>query len=155
MKIRLATETDLPTLARLYQQTVRVHAPAFYTPAQTAEWASFGADSQRFRHFILGVTTYVAEEATGLLGFAGFSGRGHIASVYVRHDWVRRGIGSRLLARVLSQAQQQGITRLYTEASEFSLGLFQKFGFSLYDTEWVDRGGVQFERYLLERIQLP
>ena len=42
------------------------------------------------------------------------------------------------------------MTRLYAEASEFSLGLFKKFSFRLYGTEIVNRQGVEFERYLME-----
>ena len=42
------------------------------------------------------------------------------------------------------------MARLYAEASEFSLGLFKKFGFHVYDTEVVDRQGVQFYRHLVE-----
>ncbi|WP_265584584.1 MULTISPECIES: hypothetical protein [unclassified Coleofasciculus] len=40
---------------------------------------------------------------------------------------------------------------LYAEASEFSLGLFKKVSFHIYDTEMVERQGVQFKRYLVEQ----
>ena len=49
-------------------------------------------------------------------------------------------------------ARTHHIQRLYAEASEFSLGLFKKFGFRLYDTELVNREGVQFTRYLVELL---
>jgi putative acetyltransferase len=152
MKIRTATEADLPTLAALYRDTVLVNAPEHYTLAQTEDWAAVDGASPRFRQFILGVTTYVAVDDTGLLGFAGIGDNGYVASVYVRHDCLHRGIGSVLIQAVLAHAQEKQIQRLYAEASEFSLGLFQKFGFSQYDTEVVDRNGVQFTRYLVERV---
>ena len=151
MTIRLATASDLPELSELCYQTVSVHAPQYYTPAQTRMWASFALDTDRFRHFILDVTTYLAIDDSGILGFAGIGEEGHIASAYVRQDCIRQGVGSRLMQSVLDYAQKQDMQRLYAEASEFSLGLFQKFGFHLYDTELVDRQGVAFERYLVER----
>jgi putative acetyltransferase len=56
-----------------------------------------------------------------------------------------------IMQTVLEHAQNQSMGRLYAEASKFSLGLFKKFGFCLYDTEVVDRSGVQFKRYLVEK----
>ncbi|NEP18897.1 MAG: GNAT family N-acetyltransferase [Leptolyngbya sp. SIO4C1] len=151
MQIRLAQEADLPTLAALYRQTVFAWGPQHYTLAQTAAWASFAADAAQFRAFILEVTTFVACDRASILGFAGIDSNGHIASVYVRHDCLHQGIGSALMQTVLDHAQETGLQRLYAEASEFSLGLFQKFDFHRYDTEIVERKGVQFERYLVER----
>jgi putative acetyltransferase len=152
VQIRLVHETDLPALATLYRETVLVNAPQYYTPAQTAMWASFGQMGPDFQQFILGVTTYVAADDRGLVGFAGLGLDGHVASAYVRHDCLSQGIGSALMATVLEQAQVQRMQRLYGEASEFSLGLFQAFDFRLYDTEVVNRDGVQFKRYLMERM---
>lgn len=152
MNLRTATAADLPTLATLYRETVLVNAPQFYSAAQTEAWAAVEAGSPRFRQFILEVTTYVAEDDTGMLGFSGIGDDGHVASVYVRHDCLHQGIGSVLMQAVLTHARSKQIPRLYAEASEFSLGLFTKFGFSLYDTEVVGHNGVEFTRHLVERI---
>ena len=151
MNIRLASEADLPTLAQLYRQTVLVNAPQYYSAAQTRMWAAAPADADHFHRFVLAANTFVAESDRGILGFAGIREDGHVASAYVRHDCIRQGIGSALMQAVLSYAQSRNIGRLYAEASEFSLGLFKKFGFRLYDTEVVMRQGVEFERYLVER----
>ncbi|MBD1915578.1 MULTISPECIES: GNAT family N-acetyltransferase [Cyanophyceae] len=152
MNIRTAIEMDLPALATLFRETVLSNGPQHYSPAQVEAWAAVDAASPRFHQFILGVTTFVAENDTAILGFAGIGDDGYVASTYVRHDCLHRGIGSVLMQAVLTHAQEKQIQRLYAEASEFSLGLFQKFGFSQYDTEVVDRNGVQFTRYLVERV---
>jgi len=151
MDIRQAQASDLPELAALYRQTVWATAPQKYTPAQTQAWASSADDRNSFCQFILEVTTYVIQDETGILGFAGIATDGHISSVYVRSDRIHQGIGSALMEKLLEHANNQGMQRLYSEASEFSLGLFLKFGFRLYGTEMVDRQGVQFKRYLLEK----
>jgi putative acetyltransferase len=152
MQLRLATEADLSNLAALYRDTVLLNAPQHYTPAQTEAWAAVDADSVQFRQFILAVTTYVAEDGTGIVGFAGIGDDGHVASAYVRHDRLHRGIGSTLMQAVLAHAQEKQLSRLYAEASAFSLGLFKKFGFHQYDTEVVDHNGVQFTRFLVEHL---
>ena len=151
MNIRHASETDLPALAQLYRQTVLVNAPQYYSPAQTQMWAAAPAQTDHFHTFVLAGITFVAENDTGILGFSGIRADGHVISAYVRHDCLRQGVGSALMQAVLGYAQSQEIRRLYAEASEFSLGLFKKFGFRLYNTEVVVRQGVEFERYLVER----
>ena len=150
MNIRVANPSDLLELSTLFRQTVLVNAPEYYTPAQIESWAASSLDTAHFRRFIFGVTTFVATDKTGILGFAGISNDGHVASVYVRYDSLHQGVGSTLMQTVLRYARQHTMQRLYAEASEFSLGLFNKFGFQLYDTEVVERQGVEFERYLVE-----
>lgn len=152
MNIRVAEVADVPELAVLYRQTVLTHGPQHYTPEQTRAWAASAAVTDSFRAFILGVTTYVAEDDTGLVGFAGIGTDGHIASIYVRCDRLRQGIGAILMQTLLDHAQHHRLPRLYAEASEFSLGLFQRFGFQCYDTERVTRQGIKFRRYLMEKI---
>jgi putative acetyltransferase len=151
MLIRLAQETDLAELAALYQQSVRVVAPQHYTPEQTHMWAASVSDAAHFCRFILDATTYVAEDHTGIVGFAGIADSGHITATYVRHDCIRQGIGSTLMEVILEHASSHQIQRLYSEASEFSVGLFKKFGFRVYDIEVIERQGVEFQRYLMER----
>lgn len=150
MNIRLAQESDLSGLATLYRETVLVHAPQHYSPAQTNVWASSSSDAEHFHRFIFSVTTYVAEDESGALGFAGIGNDGHVLSAYVRQDCIGQGIGSSLMQQVLDHAHTHHIPRLYAEASEFSLGLFKKFGFHVYDNERVVRQGVEFNRYLVE-----
>ncbi len=151
MNIRIGYESDIPELAKLYQQTVLAIAPQCYSQAETQMWASFPSDIPSFRQFILQATTFIATDETGILGFAGIAEDGHVTSAYVRCDRIRQGIGSTLMQTLLDYAKSHNIQRLYAEASEFSLGLFKKFGFHIYDTEIVDRQGVQFKRYLVER----
>ncbi len=89
MNIRLANESDLPALAALYRQTVLENALEHYTPEQTETWASFALDTEHFRSLILDVNTFVAFDDSEVLGFAGISADGHVASVYVRGDHLR------------------------------------------------------------------
>lgn len=152
MNIRQAEEKDLAALADLYRETVLAIAPQRYTPAQTEAWAGCGTNNDRFRHFILEATTYVVEDETGIVGFAGIEKNGHVSSAYVRSDRIHQGIGSKLMQILLDHAAQHHIVRLYGEASEFSLGLFKKFGFQLYATELFDLKGTTFTRYLVERL---
>ncbi len=149
--IRLATVADVPQLARLYYETVIHNGGQHYTEAQTQAWASFAHDQTAFAQFVTAVTTFLLEADGDILGFAGLAPDGHVTAIYVRSDRLGQGIGSRLMETLLSHADAEGIHRLYAEASKFSLGLFLKFGFQQFDIEVVDRNGVQFQRYLVEK----
>jgi putative acetyltransferase len=149
--LRLAQPADIPQLAQLYYETVVQNGGQYYTEAQIQAWANFARDEAAFAQFVDGVTTFVVEADGAILGFAGLARDGHVTAVYVRCDRIGQGIGSRLMETLLNHADTGGIHRLYAEASEFSLRLFLKFGFQQFDTEVIERDGVEFQRYLVEK----
>ena len=152
--IRTAEAADIFQLAQLYYETVRQHAPQHYTEAQTQAWANFALNQSQFAQLFTDATTFLMEDEGEILGFAGLASDGHVTAVYVRSDRLGQGIGSQLMTSLLERAKIQNIPRLYAEASEFSLGLFLKFGFHQFDSEIVERDGVQFHRYLVEKPDL-
>ena len=154
ISLRIAAAADVPQLAELFRVTVLQHGPQYYTAQQTAAWAAAADDRDRFQQFILSVTTYLAVNKSNILGFAGIGSDGYVASAYVHHRHLGQGVGSALMAQILDHAKRDRLPRLYCEASKFSVGLFTKFGFHLYATEVVERHGVTFERYLMEKLMI-
>ena len=145
--LRPATAADVPALAALYAETARALGAWCYTPGQVAAWASFGADTPAFRAYVLGADTWVAVDAEGrALGFSGIDAAGEVHSLYVRHDQVRRGLGSRLLALGLARAADRGIERFAAWATPFSRPVFERAGFTLVQRVVADYQGVVFER---------
>lgn len=71
-------------------------------------------------------------------------------SVYIERDWRGKGVGSRLLARLIELGQQLGYHKLVLSAfpwNEGGMALYRKFGFhtvGIYkeqgklDGKWVD-----------------
>lgn len=150
LTLRDAREADLADLARIYADAVSRLGPEHYAPDAVAAWSAFARDA-RFRDFILGPRTVVAEDDSGIVGFGGLGEDGHIASLYIRPDRARQGIGARILDELLRTGEALGIRRFHTEASEHSRPLFQRFGFEVVEVEVVERQGVQIERYRMER----
>lgn len=146
MRLREATAADVPALAALYAEAVRSVGPAHYAAAQVEAWAAF-ADEAGFRAFVLDPLTLVADDESGITGFAGLAADGHVTALYVRRDRMRCGLGSALLRAVIERAEEEGIGRLYTEASVFSRPVFERHGFRLDAVEVVERRGATFERY--------
>jgi len=154
--LRRAVPEDVPALAGLYADTARALGDWCYTPAQVTAWAGFGADTPAFRAYVLEPETWVAVDGDGvLLGFSGIDGAGEVRSLYVRHDGVRRGLGSRLLAHGLARAAERGIESLAAWATPFSLPVFERAGFVLVQRTMSDFEGVPFERLRVKRGPAP
>jgi putative acetyltransferase len=150
VRIREGSEADLPALAELYETSVRVLGPERYSPAHVDAWAAFARDREAFRAKVLESTCLVAEEGRVVVGFATLERDGVVGLLYVRADRARQGIGSALLAAAVDLAEERGL-RLRTIAGEFSRGLFERFGFTEYETEEKEHNGVVFRRFLMER----
>ena len=147
MRLRRADEDDLDTLATIYEETVRAEAPGHYTVSQVDAWASLADRDDDFRAFVLEPYTLVAEDDSGIVGFAGLHDDGHLASLFVRADRTRQGVGTALLQALLERGEMEGVETFRTEASEMSRGLFERFGFQLDSVEVVERGGETIPRY--------
>ena len=150
MQIRLATEDDLPALREVYRASVNAIGPSAYTAEQADAWAKT-VDSQVLVDLLRAGTTYVAERADRIAGFCTLEQDGRIALLYVLGEFSRQGIGSALLAWALEHTTLAPGVRPYAEASEFSLPLFQKFGFTLVETERSIWNGVEFLRYYMRK----
>lgn len=153
--IRPAVENDLPILGELFTQAVRKIGPKLYTPEQVAVWSSVPENADYFRKFIFSNTTFVMESDDGICGFSGISNAGRVASLYVRHDLNRSGVGSKLLCHVIAHAREEGVEQLWTEASKFSKPLFERHGFFLDRIVWVERKGVLFDHHIMRMSLLP
>lgn len=165
-RLRPARPADVPALAALYASVARRLGPACYTPEQVQAWAGFGADLTGFADYVLQADTWVAEadgaspaagsddalgRVTGQLGFSGINASGEVKSLYVRHDVMRRGLASQLLAQGLTRGQALGIRHFTAWATPFSLPVFRRAGFALLERVLVPFGGTMFERLRVAR----
>jgi L-amino acid N-acyltransferase YncA len=149
--VRWATAADLPALAALYAHSARTLGPQVYSARQVAAWISFAQDAPAFADYVLGASTWLAEDAAGPLGFCGIDAVGEVRSLYVRANATRAGLGSALLAHALDGARNQGQTRFAAWATPFSLPVFGRAGFALVCTAHGPFQGEIFERYRVAR----
>ncbi len=61
------------------------------------------------------------------------------------------GLASRLLGEIEIQARNRGMTRLYAEASEMALPVFQRAGFTLIGRRDFPIGGTPTHNYAVEK----
>ena len=147
---RRVAAADVLALAALYAHSARTLGPQVYSAEQVAAWQLFAQDAAAFADYVLGASTWLAEDAAGPLGFCGIDAQGEVRSLYVRAAAMRRGLGSALLAQALADAQQSGLSRFSAWATPFSLPVFHRAGFALVHTMHEPFQGTMFERYRVE-----
>jgi GNAT superfamily N-acetyltransferase len=148
--LRLATRSDTHSIDRLMKKSTREIFPAFYTAAQTE------ASVKHIAHVdpqLLDDGTYFVLEAEGELVACGgwsrrdklFSGSAdqeglvrlldpsseaaRVRAMFVRSDWTRRGLGTRILDACQDAARREGFRRLALMATLPGYELYLRYGF--------------------------
>jgi len=150
-ELRQARRDDVGALQRLIERSVRLLGPAWYTPEQIASALRymFGVDTQ----LIDDGTYYVAEHGTQVVAAGGWSRRrtlfggdqwkqgadapldpatepARIRAFFVDPGSTRRGLGSLLFDRCLTDARGAGFRRLELMATLPGEPLYVALGFT-------------------------
>lgn len=156
---RLATPADAAEIDALMKASIRAIFPAFYTPEQTA------AAEVHIGHvdpMLIEDGTYLVLEVPGegIVACGGWSRRdklfsgeaaqegrarlldpstepARIRAMFVRGDWTRRGLGTRILDACRDAARAEGFTTLALMATLPGLQLYERYGFRV-----VSRGPI-------------
>jgi putative acetyltransferase len=150
--IRPALESDFGAIGRVFHDAVRQIARRDYTEEQVRAWSprELGAEHWQRRTAKLEVRVAVLESVVA--GFIGFSHSGHIDLLFVRPEFVRRGIARASLLEAEGVLGQLGVETAWTEASLTARGFFQAMGYSAVREQRVCCGGVELQNYRMEKV---
>ncbi len=135
--IRLGTPADYPAVAAVYR-----HASLF----NDGDRDDLLAHPQ---HLVLGPEgldqgrTHVAEEDGAVVGFASWvqaEGSVDLEDLFVAPTWMRRGIATALVARVVDVLRSRGVLYLAVTANPHALGFYRAVGFDAVGTARTDFG---------------
>ena len=145
LRVRLATEADLPALHRLIPRSVRALSRGYYTMRRSTRSAVFGGcaadcgpqlcrDRRRAVVACGGVTGGAPVRGDQMKGEADplvdpARERARLRAFFVDPDWARRGIGSRLLDACVGAARAAGFRRLELAATLPGEPLYRAYGF--------------------------
>jgi GNAT superfamily N-acetyltransferase len=155
--LRLARPAEADVIDALMKASTADLFPAYYDPAQTASAVRHIASVDRT---LIADGTYFVLEADGELVACGgwsrrdklYTGSGEAAgdarlldpateaarvrAMFVRPDWTRRGLGTRILEACEGAARAEGFRRLALVATLPGVPLYERFGFvAREDTE--------------------
>jgi GNAT superfamily N-acetyltransferase len=174
-QLRLARREDVAAIEALMQDSIRALFPAFYDERQTA---SSIVHIGHVDGLLVDDGTYFVIDAGGeIVACGGWSRRdklftgaaeqegrarlldpatepAKVRAMFVRGDWTRRGLGTRLLEAAESAARAEGFTRLGLMATLPGYELYAHHGFRerwrgpLTLPDGVEVEGVEMERSL-------
>lgn len=149
--IREYLTSDAEAIANIYHDAVIGIGSSAYDAQQITVWSSYPEDIEAFRMLLKSGLTLVAVEDSQLVAFGQLNPSDHIAFIYTISDCARRGYATKIYQGLEAHAIEQGINHLHTEASRISKHFFIKMGFRVLETEFVERRGVQFERFKMDK----
>ena len=120
---------------------VRAWAPE----PRTAEWAHGQATDGR-------LVLVAADADDRPVAYIDLEPDGHIDRLFCAPEAAGQGIASRLYDAVEAAAREQGITSLFTEASEPARRLFARKGFTIVQRQDLVIRGVPIHNYRMTKV---
>jgi putative acetyltransferase len=149
--IRPYDPADTAALAAVFRQAVIGTGATAYNAEQVAVWSEFVNNLDRFQHRLSAGLTLVAWVEGRVAAFGQLHPPDHIEFLYTDSAFARTGCATQIYQALEAQAQAQNVTCLHTEASHISKYFFLKMGFYVVEPEIVERDGVLFERFKMEK----
>jgi len=109
-------------------------------PATTTEKLKKSNTARGLREKSLKRTFYVAEDEDGILGIAGFQDD-EVKTVFVKPGEHGRGVGRKLMGKVLAEMGTKGHRTLTVFSSPEAEGFYERFGFEKVRKETLDFKG--------------
>lgn len=152
MRVRNFSPSDTREIAQLFYNTVHEINICDYMQEQVDTWAPKNMSYEIWLEKLRNKLTYVAEENGQIVGFGQLESDGHIDCFYCHSKHQRKGVGSMLLSHIEKTARALGIKRLFTEASITAKPFFQNKAFSVISKQQVERHGVYFRNFVMEKL---
>ena len=124
--IRLGVPADLAAVTGVYRSASLSNARDRDQLLAHPEYLNMGPEG------LIEGRTYVADENGSVVGFASWAeteGAAELADLFVDPPWMRRGIATALVNRIVDVLRAQGAERLELTASPDALGFYRAVGF--------------------------
>ena len=151
LQLRLFRPGDLEAVVGIFTDSVHGLATAFYDERQRGAWAPEEPDLDAWRTRLAGMNVLVAEDNGVLCGFLGYEPNGHLDLLYTASRSARRGVASSLYMQVEAGWRAAGVPRAFAEVSLAARAFFDRQGFVVVTEEHVERRGVIFTRFAMEK----
>jgi putative acetyltransferase len=149
LSVRTYRSTDLDAVIAIFLRAIREVASKDYDQAQVDAWAQVDRDAWAKRR--LSRPTWVAVLGQASVGFTDLEPNGHLDMMFVHPAHQGIGVATLLLETVEAAANLQGIARLFTEASITARPFFEKRGFSILESQRVEKRGQMLTNFRMQK----
>ena len=95
---------------------------------------------------------WVAEEKGKLIGFADYiPEKSQVTGVYVDPGHLRKGVGSKLLQKIIEDAETKGLSELRCESSVTALEFYQEHGFEVVEKTVHETNNVELDAFEMKK----
>jgi putative acetyltransferase len=152
--IRSYERRDAADVADVFYRSVREVALSDYTAEQVKAWVPgrWDAEKEHQRSGDGRLVLVAAGESGHVIAFIDLEQDGHIDRLYCAPEAAGRGVASRLYDAIEAAACDQGIERLFTEASELARRFFERKGFAVLERQDMVLRGVPIHNYRMAKV---
>lgn len=150
--IRAYTPNDLNDVIQLFRRSIREIASQHYSLAQVAAWAPENPDRKAWARRLGSGGVFVDERNQRVVGLIRIDETGCIDLLYVHPEAQRLGVAGGLFHAALSWAVSRGIRRLRSDVSITARPFFESSGFCVVSEQTVERRGITFRNFHMERV---
>jgi putative acetyltransferase len=150
ISVRPYLAADLDAVIDIFLRSIREVASKDYDQAQVCAWAH--ADRDAWATLRLSRPTWLATLDDEAVGFTDLEPDGHLDMMFVHPAYQGVGVATLLLATVETTAAEQGIRRLFTEASLTARPFFERRGFTTLASQRVEKRGQWLTNFRMEKI---
>jgi putative acetyltransferase len=152
--IRRYEAADAGGVADVFFRSVREVAASDYSEAQRMAWMPELRSTGQI-HGWAGdgrLVLVAADEDDRVVAFTDLEADGHVDHLFCAPEAAGRGVAARLCDAVEMAAREQGIGRLYTEASELARRRFERQGYTLIARQDLVVRGVPIHNYRMAKV---
>jgi GNAT superfamily N-acetyltransferase len=152
LEIRPALNSDFGVVGRIFHDSIQQVARGDYTEEQLRAWSPAEHSGEHWQRRTAALEVRVAVVESLVAGFIGFSHSGHIDLLFVRPEFIRRGIARALLLDAELVLRQLNVETGWTEASLTARPFFQTMGYRVVREQTVCCGGVDLRNCRMEKV---
>ncbi|PSU86696.1 GNAT family N-acetyltransferase [Photobacterium kishitanii] len=151
IKIRKYVEADAQALWDIHFYTIRNINIRDYSQSQVEAWAPDCPDLFIWKNRMRGLSPFVAEIDSVIVGYTDLQPSGLIDHFFCHHEYQGQGVGKALIKHVFRIGSLRGVKRFYSEVSITARPFYEHFGFKVIQAQEVEVRGQILKNFVMEK----
>ncbi len=151
VQIRKYKPGEEHALWTIFYHTIHQINALDYNQQQINAWAPENFNSEIWLKKIRDINPFVVVNHEKIIAYADLQKNGLIDHFFCHHQWLRQGIGTLLMNRIQSEANEMAITTLHSEVSITAKAFYLAHGFSVVQQQTLSVRGQTLDNYLMRK----